>query len=169
MGGQRERGDHDHEVIRGQRRPQRPVPRPARQSQSTTAAFVEQDTTTEGNWIGTYGRRATTSSATRPAFPATPPSRPRGRRPTPGPPARPTRGPSRLPAARAASPPAGTRQHELHGGREPDRRPDARPGAVLPRLGQRRSRSEQVPDQQRHHGSGAEYRDDLVVLTRAST
>ena len=53
--------------------------------------------------------RATTSSATRPACPATPPSSPRDRRVTPGPPARPTRGPSRMPAAPDALPPAGTR------------------------------------------------------------
>ena len=49
--------------------------------------------------------RATTSSATPPACPATPPSRLRGSRPIPGPQARPTRGPFRMPAAPAASPP----------------------------------------------------------------
>ena len=41
---------------RGQRRAQRPVPRPGSTPiRRRPTAFLEQDTTTEGNWIGTYG------------------------------------------------------------------------------------------------------------------
>ena len=52
--------------------------------------------------------------------------------------------------------------HQLHGGRGPDRRPDARPGALLRRLGQHRP-ERAGPDQQRRHGGRAGYRDGLVV------
>ena len=41
---------------------------------STTSIPVQEDTTTQGNWIGTYGRRATTSRGAPPACPPTPPS-----------------------------------------------------------------------------------------------
>ena len=54
-------------------------------------------------------RRAMRSSATRPASPPTPPSRPAARRPIPGRPAPTTPVPSSRPAAPAASPPPGTR------------------------------------------------------------
>ena len=41
---------------RGQCRPQRPVPRPdVTPTPTATASFLEQDATTQGSWIGTYG------------------------------------------------------------------------------------------------------------------
>ena len=110
VGGQREHRDHDHEAGRAQRRAQRPVLRPGFDSDVRRPRSSSRTRRRRGTGSGPTARRATTSSATRPACPATPPSRPRRSRPTPGPPARPTRGPSRIPAAPAASPPPGTRR-----------------------------------------------------------
>ena len=58
---------------------------------TATVRYVGQDTTTEGNWIGTYGRRAMTSSAARRAFQPTTRSRPAASRSIPGRPPPPTR------------------------------------------------------------------------------
>ena len=51
---------------------------------------------------------------------------------------------------------------ELHGRRQPDRRSDARPGAVPPRLGQA-GPDRAGADQQRDHRTSAEHPDRLVV------
>ena len=51
---------------------------------SATATFVKTDTKTEGNWIGTYDSRATTSSADRQATRAMQRSLPRANRAIPG-------------------------------------------------------------------------------------
>ncbi len=56
-------------------------------------------------------------------------------------------------------------RHQLHRQRQPRRRPDARPGAVLPRLGQQ-GPGRAGADQRRRHGHGAGHRDDLVVHER---
>ena len=56
-------------------------------------------------------------------------------------------------------------RHQLHRRRQPGRRPDARPGAVLRRLGQQ-GPERAGADQRRRHGQGAGHRDDLVVHER---
>ncbi len=71
------------------------------------AAFIRQDTTTEGTWIGAYGRRAPTSRAARPPSRRMPASASPAPRPSPGPRAPPTPAPWRPPAARPAPPPPG--------------------------------------------------------------
>ena len=116
-----------------------------------------------GTGKGPMARRATISSATRPASPATRLSRRRASRVSPGQRARPTLAPSRC----------GRHQprrnllvsHELfqlHRGCEPDRRPAARTGTVHRRLGwlvaQRPG-----PAHQRGDRRGAYHPDDLVI------
>ena len=107
------------------------------------ASFIEQDTTTQGNWIGTYGTQGYDVIGNAASLPSYATVTPSGRvdyhlgrehdRP-PGPPeCQRHRTHRRLLVL----------VHQLHGQREPDRRPDARPGAVLPRLGQH-SRGEKV-------------------------
>ena len=127
-----------------QRRPQRPVPRPVSTAVRVHGRVVKTDTTTEGNWIGTYGTQGYDiigGAANLPSYATVTPSGPvdlyldhRHDRP---------RVPSRTPAA-----PAHRRLlvlgHQLHGGCGPDRRPVARPGPVLPRLGQNKAGVEQV-------------------------
>ena len=95
---------------RGQRRPQRPVLWTRPRSTAPTAPFIGQDTTTQGNWIGTYGSQGYDvigNAASLPSYATVTPigadelhldTR-----------ARPTRGRFRMPAAPDASPPAGTR------------------------------------------------------------
>ena len=120
--------DHGHEPGRAQRRPQRPVLRPAPRRRPPRSSTGRRR---RGTGSGPTARRATTSSAARPACPPTPPSRPPGASTYTWPRARPT--PAALAesrAASAASPPPGTLD-QLHDGRGPDRRPDARPGALL--------------------------------------
>ena len=116
-----------------------------------------------GTGSGPTARRATTSSATRPACPATPPSPPRARRTGSGPPARTPRRPWRTPAAPAAIAACWYCADQLHGGRGPDRRPGARPGPLLHGLGRQRDAERAGAAQQRRDGCGAEYPDGLVV------
>ena len=100
------------------------------------ATFLKQDTTTEGNWIGTYGSQGYDiigSSASLPSYATITPAGqsnytwassttdPRGLQ-TAG-------GGSRIAACWYQS-------HQFLRHRQPHRRPGARPGAVLPRLGQ---------------------------------
>ena len=75
---------------------------------TATASFLKQDTTTEGSWMGTYGRRAMTSSAALPAFQPMTRSRPAASRPTPGRPLPPTRAPCKSRAHPTGWPPSGT-------------------------------------------------------------
>ena len=73
LGGQRQRGDHDHATAGANAVLSGLFFDPAHDA--TRPRSSRQDTTTQGNWIGTYGTQATTSSATRPAVPPMPPSR----------------------------------------------------------------------------------------------
>ena len=129
---------------------------------------AKTDTTTQGNWIGTYGvaglrhrRRRRQPPRLRHRHALRPVDLYLGRQHH-----RPAR-PPEPPAAPAASPPAGTR-HQLHRRRQPDRRPDPRPGPLRARLGQP-GPERADPDQRRRHRDGAGHRDDLVVLRREST
>ena len=66
LGGQQHRCDHGRLLI-------------------ADAVFLDEDTTTQGNWIGKYGTLATTSSTAGAAFPPTSPSRRQVSRSIPGP------------------------------------------------------------------------------------
>ncbi len=55
MGRQRRRGDQGDQAGGYQRRHQRAVPRPRPVKSGPPAAFIEQDATTQGTWINTYG------------------------------------------------------------------------------------------------------------------
>ena len=120
---------------------------------TTTATFIKQDTTTQGNWIGTYGSQGynvINDAASLPSYATVTPKR----------------GPGLL-WTRKHDRPAGApgcrrlRPHrrllvlgiQFHRRREPDRWPDARPGVVLRRLGQHQP-CRAGPDQQRLHGDG---------------
>ena len=87
-----------------------------------------------GNWIGTYGTQGYDiigNAASLPSYATVTPSG-----------ATTYTWAASTTDPRALQNPTGTNRiaacwyaHQLHGGCEPDRRPDARPGAVLPRLG----------------------------------
>ena len=110
---------------------------------------------------GPTGRRATTSSTARPACRATPPSPPRARTTTSGRRQRPTPAPCRpRRSSRIAATWWTTTSFAVDV--EPHRRPGARPGAVLPRLGPAGA-DRAGADQRRDHRRGAEHADGLIV------
>ena len=74
-----------------------------------TPTFVREDTTTQGNWIGTYGASGYAIVSGPTSLPPATRSRPPASRPTPGPPPPPTPAPCRSLARLTASPPSGTR------------------------------------------------------------
>ena len=126
-----------------------------------TASFIAQDTTTQGNWIRTYGSQGYDvigDAASLPSYATVTPATGDlhlGRehdRPESAP------GCQRL----------GTHRRllvlglQFHCRREPHRWPDARPGVVLPRLGHHRPWGK-GSDQQRLNGRSAGYRDGHVV------
>ena len=122
----------------------------------------------KGNWIGAYGAQGYDIDRQPASLPAYATVTPSGQstytwtddhRPTPAP----CRTPAGQPHRRLL-----VLRHQLHRQREPGRRPDARPGAVLPRLGQH-GPGRAGADQRRRHGGGAGHRDDLVVHRGAST
>ena len=134
--GQRAHRDHDHQTGRAQRRPQRPVPRPgsAADRDGTLPQAGHDDAGDAGS--APTAPRATTSSTARPACPAYATVTPTGQSTYTW--TTTTTDPRALQDPGAAS--RGRRRlvlgHQLHGRRQPHRRPGARPGAVLPRLGQ---------------------------------
>ena len=156
-------GDHDHPAGRGQCRAQRPVPRPDR----ITAAHRDRELPRAGRddpgELDRHLRRAGLRHRLRTLQP-------------PGQRHRHAQRPVDLhldddllrpprPAGPRLVQPRRRRlvlRHQLHRRRQPRRRPDPRPGAVLRRLGQ------QGPwragaDQRRRHGDRAGHRVDLVV------
>ncbi len=107
--------------------------------------------------------RAMTSSADRPACRPATPSPPAASPPTPTRPPRPTP----APAGPRLVQPRRRRlvlHHQLHRRRRPRRRPVARPGALLPRLGQQGPQRAGADQQLHRHGAG--HREGLVVLQR---
>ena len=129
---------------------------------TTAATFLKQDTTTQGTWIGTYGaaglrrhRRLVQPAELRHGHPVGPDELRLG-----GVHDR----PPRLQTVGRFEPDRRdlVLDDQLHGGREPDRRPGARPGAVLPRLGLAGPHRAGA-DQRREHRRGAEHADGLVV------
>ena len=129
---------------------------------TATASFLKQDTTTQGSWIGTYGAQGYDIVSGPSSLPANDTVTPSGQSTytwtttSSDPRALQVPGSSNRVAAVWYS------VHQLHRRRQPGRRPDARPGAVLRRLGQQGPRRAGA-DQQRRHGHGAGHRDDLVV------
>ncbi len=102
---QRQHRDHDHPDGRGQRRPQRPVPRPRAPPRRSSGRTRRR----RGHGSAPTARAATTSSPARPASPPATRSRPPGSRPTPGRTTTTDPAPYRSLAHPTASPPTGTR------------------------------------------------------------
>ena len=138
---------------------------PVSSTATATASLIGQNTTTQGSWIGTYGAQGYDVIGDAASLPGYATVTPSGQstyvwtastEPTPA-------ALAGLRRHRAASAPAGTVPvDQLHGGRQPDRRPGARPGAVLPRLGQRRPQRAGADQLGRDRGR-AGHRDGLVV------
>ena len=114
-----------HQAGRRQRRPQRTLLRRSR-LRRRTATFVATDATTQGSWKGAYGAEGYDVIGDTASYPATPPSPPRGQSTCTW-----AASTDRLRALQKAaapptgSPPAGT-PAQLHGRRQPDRRPGPR-------------------------------------------
>ena len=127
-----------------------------------SASFVKEDTATQGNWMGTYGSQGYDVIANAASLPSYATVTPAGQQQSTW--AASTTDPSATPEYRRL----GSHRRLLvlvllfHCRCEPDRRQDARPGVVFPRLGQHRP-SSRGADQQRRHGRGAGYRDGHVV------
>ena len=135
-------------------------------SSTAFATFVKRTRRRKGPGWGPTVLMATTSWAppsTTPVIPPTPASPPRVITPTPGRRTRPTCAVFRTPAVPVGSPPPGTAQ--LHGDREPDRRPGPHPRPVRGRLGQPGAERAD-PDRHRVHRDRAGHRDPLVVRQR---
>ena len=123
---------------------------------------VHDNTTTQGTWMGTYGGQGYDVIDGSSSLPSYASDHPGGREQL------------RLGAVDDRPPrPADLGRlepdrrdlvddDELRGRREPHRRPGARPGAVLPRLGPAGA-DRAGADQRREHRCGAEHADDLVV------
>ena len=132
---------------------------------TATASFLEKDTTTQGSWIGTYGAQGYDIVSGPSSLPANDTVTPSGQSTytwtttSTDPRALQVPGSSNRVAAVWYSATSFTVDVNL------GRRPDARPGAVLRRLGQQGPQRAGA-DQRRRHGDGAGHRDDLVVHQR---
>ncbi len=129
-----------------------------------TATFLEQDTTTHGTWINTYGNQGydVIGSSTSLSLPSYATVTPAGQSSYTW--ASSTTDP-RAPAGRRRRQPHRRHlvfRHQLQRGRRPHRRPAARPGALPPRLGQAGAERAGA-DQQRGDRRRALDPDGLVV------
>ena len=119
---------------------------------SAANVFVKEDTTTEGNWQGTYGTQGYDiigNASSLPSYATVTPSGEASGTWTTS-----TTDPRALEDATGTSRVAGfmVAPEQLHVEREHDRRPDARSDAVLPRLGQHNPQRDRA-NQQRRHGA----------------
>ncbi len=131
-------------------------------SPSASAALLKLDSTTEGNWIGAYGSQGYNIIGIRRQLPVLrhrqrlrPDVHHLGRQHQRSP--RPPDTRRRKPHRRML-----VLRHQLHGERQPDRRPGSRRRRLCPRLARLRPLRAD-PGLKRRHGCGAEHRDHLVV------
>ena len=133
-------------------------------SATSSVSFLKEDTTTEGNWINTYGSQGYEVIGNATSLPSYATVTPKGQSTYTW--ASSTTDPrlSRTPAALAVSPPPGI-PNQLHRRRRHHRRQYPQPRALLPRLGQHRPQRDRTDHQslQRHR---AQYPDRLFVPLR---
>ena len=132
----RKRDHHGHTARRSQRDRQRAVLRSVRAVDSGERELSSVRTLPrKATGRASTALRATTSSAARPAFPPSPPSRPPARQTTPGRPHHPTLAPSR-PRQQQPRRRLLVCRHQLHDRRQSHRRSSARHRPLRARLGQ---------------------------------